>query len=107
MDTEEGEVVQGKVKHNIYKIRQQKISQILRKFCPFRYRKPPGYQADVTKIEPPHSILSLKQENKERILKALREKKQIKYKSKPIKITADFSTQTLKIRKAWITSSTE
>jgi hypothetical protein len=29
-------------------------------------------------------------------LKAVREKKQITYKGKPIKITADFSTKTLK-----------
>jgi hypothetical protein len=29
-------------------------------------------------------------------LKAVREKKQITYKGKPIKITADFSTETLK-----------
>jgi hypothetical protein len=34
-------------------------------------------------------------------LKAVREKKQITYKGKPIKITADFSTETLKARKAW------
>jgi vacuolar-type H+-ATPase catalytic subunit A/Vma1 len=34
-------------------------------------------------------------------LKAVREKKQITYKSKPIKITADFSTETLKARRAW------
>jgi hypothetical protein len=34
-------------------------------------------------------------------LKAVREKKQVTYKGKPIKITADFSTETLKARKAW------
>jgi hypothetical protein len=34
-------------------------------------------------------------------LKAVREKKQITYKGKPIKITADCSTQTLKARRAW------
>jgi hypothetical protein len=34
-------------------------------------------------------------------LKAVREKKQITYKDKPIKITADFSTETLKARRAW------
>jgi hypothetical protein len=39
--------------------------------------------------------------NRERIWKALREKKQITYKGKPIKITADFSMETLKARKAW------
>jgi hypothetical protein len=34
-------------------------------------------------------------------LKAVREKKQITYKSKPIKIIADFSTETLKTRRPW------
>jgi hypothetical protein len=34
-------------------------------------------------------------------LKAVREKKQIPYKGKPIKITADFSTETLKAGRAW------
>jgi hypothetical protein len=34
-------------------------------------------------------------------LKALREKKQITYKGKPNKITADLSTETLKARRAW------
>jgi hypothetical protein len=34
----------------------------LGKFCPFRYRKPPGHQIDLTKTEPPHGILSLKQQ---------------------------------------------
>jgi hypothetical protein len=40
-------------------------------------------------------------ENSERILKAVRERKQIIYKGKPIKITADFSMETLKARRAW------
>jgi hypothetical protein len=34
-------------------------------------------------------------------LKAVREKKQITYKDKPIKITADFSMETYKARRAW------
>jgi hypothetical protein len=34
-------------------------------------------------------------------LKAVREKKQIAYKGKPIKITTDFSTEILKARRAW------
>jgi hypothetical protein len=34
-------------------------------------------------------------------LSAVREKKQITYKGKPIKITADFSTETLEARRAW------
>jgi hypothetical protein len=35
------------------------------------------------------------------IIKATREKKQVTYKGKHIKITADFSTETLKARRAW------
>jgi hypothetical protein len=34
-------------------------------------------------------------------LKAIREKKQITYKGKPINVTTDYSTETLKARKAW------
>jgi hypothetical protein len=34
-------------------------------------------------------------------LKAVREKQQVTYKGKPIKITADFSTETLKARRGW------
>jgi hypothetical protein len=34
-------------------------------------------------------------------MEAIRENKQIIYKGKPIKIAADFSTETLKARKAW------
>jgi hypothetical protein len=37
----------------------------LRKFCPFSYRKPPGHQADLAKIEPPHSISSSNNKHRE------------------------------------------
>jgi hypothetical protein len=40
-------------------------------------------------------------ENTERILKAIKEEKQIICKGKPIKVTADFSTETLKERRSW------
>jgi hypothetical protein len=40
-------------------------------------------------------------ENRERKLKFARQKKHITYKGKPIKITADFSTESLKARRAW------
>jgi hypothetical protein len=39
--------------------------------------------------------------NRERILKSAIKKKQITYKGKSIKITADFSMETLKGRRAW------
>jgi hypothetical protein len=40
-------------------------------------------------------------ETRERILKIVREYKQITYNGKPIKITADFSMEILKARRAW------
>jgi hypothetical protein len=50
---------------------------------------------------PKHIIIkTTNTEYRERILKAVREKKQIAYKGKPIKITADFSMEILKARKA-------
>ena len=38
---------------------------------------------------------------KDRILKAVREKGQVTYKGKPIRITPDFSPETMKARRAW------
>jgi hypothetical protein len=57
----------------------------------------------MTKIEPliiKLIVKTISTENKERILKAVREKNQITYKGKPIKILADFLTENLKTRRA-------
>jgi len=40
-------------------------------------------------------------QNKERILKAVREKGQVTYKGRPIKITPDFLPETMKARRSW------
>jgi hypothetical protein len=40
-------------------------------------------------------------QNKERILKAVREKGQGTYKGRPIRITPDFSPETMKARRSW------
>jgi hypothetical protein len=40
-------------------------------------------------------------QNKEKILKALREEGQVTYKGRPIRITPDFSLETMKTRKSW------
>ena len=51
---------------------------------------------------PRHIIMKMPNiQNKDRILKAAREKHQITYRGKPMRIAADFSTQTLKARRAW------
>lgn len=39
-------------------------------------------------------------QNKEKVLKATREKSQVTYESKPTRITADFSVETLKAKRA-------
>jgi hypothetical protein len=46
----------------------------------------------------PRHIKTLSTQNKERTLKAAKEKRQITYKGKPIRITPDFSTKTLNAR---------
>jgi hypothetical protein len=62
MGIEEGKEFQAKGVHNIFnKIITENFSN-LQKIMPFRYKKPPGHQTDLTKIELPHDILSLKQQ---------------------------------------------
>jgi hypothetical protein len=57
---------------------------------------------DQNRTSPWHIIIkTTSTENRKRILKAVKEKKQIMYKGKHIKITADFSMETLKARRAW------
>ena len=48
----------------------------------------------------PRHIL-IKKTNKERILKAVREKQQVTYKGNPIRLTADLSAETLQARREW------
>ena len=49
-----------------------------------------------------HTLIKLTEiKHKERILKAAREKQQVKYKGKPILLTADLSAETLKARREW------
>jgi tRNA A37 threonylcarbamoyladenosine dehydratase len=55
---------------------------------------------DQNRTSPQHiTIKTTSTENRERLLKAVREKTQITYKGKAIKITADFLTETLKARR--------
>ena len=43
----------------------------------------------------------IKIKDKEKLLKAASEKRQITYKGTPIRLTADFSTETLQVRREW------
>jgi hypothetical protein len=63
MGIEEGEEFQAKGISNIFnKIITENFPN-LEKTMPIRFRKPPGHQAYLTKIELPHNILSLKQKS--------------------------------------------
>lgn len=51
---------------------------------------------------PRHTILKMsKIKDKERILKAARERQQVTYKGNPIRLSADFSGKTLQTRREW------
>ena len=57
---------------------------------------------DTKRPSPKHTILKLSKVNdKERILKRAREKKTVAYEGNPIKLSADFSGETLQARGAW------
>ena len=57
---------------------------------------------DPRRNTPKHIIITLsKIKNKERILEAAREKETVTYKGVPIRLSADFSKETLQARKRW------
>ena len=56
---------------------------------------------DPKKTIPRHIIIKMpKVKDKERILKAAREKETVTYKGVPIRLSADFSKETLQVRRA-------
>ena len=55
---------------------------------------------DPRRVTPRHIIIKLpKVRDKERILKAAREKETVTYKGVPIRLSADFSKETLQVRR--------
>ena len=57
---------------------------------------------DPRRNTPRHIIITLpKIKDKERILKAAREKETVNYKGIPIRLSADFSKETLQARRGW------
>ena len=49
-----------------------------------------------------HIIIRTKKCTKDRILKAVREKDNVTHKGRPLRITTDFSPETMKARRTWI-----
>ena len=57
---------------------------------------------DAERTTPRHIIIKMpKVKDKERILKAAREEQRVTYKGVPIKLSADFSKETLQARRDW------
>jgi hypothetical protein len=57
---------------------------------------------DQKRISSCHIIIKIQNaQNQERILIAVREKDQVSYKGRPIRITPDFSPETMKARRSW------
>jgi hypothetical protein len=103
MGIEEGEEVQAKGMCNIFSKIATESFPNLEKTMPIQVQeasRTPN-RLDQNRTTPQHIIIkTTSTENRERILKAVREKKQTTYKGKPIKIIAEFSTETLKAKRA-------
>jgi hypothetical protein len=103
MDIEEEEEVQAKGMHNIFnKIITENFTN-LEKSTPIQMQQASTSpnRPDQNRTTPQHIIIkTTSTETRERILKAVRKKKQITYKGKLMKITEDFSMGTLKARRA-------
>jgi hypothetical protein len=99
MGIEEGEEVQEKGIHNIFnKIITENFPN-LEKTMPIQVQEGSSTpnRLEQNRTTPQHIIIKT---TRETIFKVVRENTQITYKSKPIKITADFSMETLKARRA-------
>ena len=60
------------------------------------------YKINPRRNTPRHILIKLtKIKDKEKILKAAREKKQVTYEGTPIRLLADFSAETLQARREW------
>jgi hypothetical protein len=99
---EEGKDAKGKC--NIFNKIITENFQNLKKVLPIQIQESPRIpnRLDQNTTCPWHIIIKITTtENRERILKAIREKNQIMYKGKSIKIIVDFSMETSKARRAW------
>jgi microcompartment protein CcmL/EutN len=103
MGIEEGEEMQTKGMHNIFSKIITNNYPNLEKVLPIQIQeasRTPN-RLDQNRTYPWHIITkTISTENRVRILMTVREKKQITYKGKPTKITADFSMETLIARRA-------
>jgi hypothetical protein len=104
MGLEEGEWTQAKGTDKLFNrftaerfsnIEKEKVTQVQE-----AYRIPSCQDQKISSHR--HIIIkTLSTQNKDRILKTSKERRQVTYKGKLIRIAADFSTQTLNTRRTW------
>jgi hypothetical protein len=104
MDVEEGEEIQTKGIDNLFNriiaekfpnLKKKRVTQVQEAY------RTPNLQ-DQKRNTPRHiKIKTLRTQNKERILKAAKEKRRVTDKGKLIRITTDFSSQTPNTRRSW------
>ena len=71
-------------------------------FTQIQEAQPVPYKINPRRNTTRHILIKLRIiKDKEKILKAAREKKQITYKGNPIRLSADFSAETLQARREW------
>jgi hypothetical protein len=108
MGIEDGEEVQAKGISNIFNKIMTGNFPNLEKTMPIQVQETSrtADRLDQNRTTQQHIIINTTStQNRERILKAVREKKQITHKGKPIKISADLSMETLKVGEHGVRSS--
>jgi hypothetical protein len=78
---------------NFPNLKKERVTQVQEAY------RTPNHQDQKRNTQTHHNQNST--QNKERILKAAKEKRQVTYKGKTIRITADLSTQTPNARRSW------
>ena len=99
-----GEEEEQKIKNLFEQIMKENFSNLVKEidFQEVQEAQRVPKKLDPRKHTPRHMIITLpKSKGKERILKAAREKNTITSKGVPIRLSADFSKETLQARKGW------
>ena len=99
----EGEDEEQEIENLFEKIRKEKFPNLLKEIdLQVQEAQKVSNKTDPKRITPRHTTFKMsKIKDKERILKAAREKETVTYKGVPIRQLADFSKETLQIRRDW------
>ena len=100
----EGEVEEQEIENLFEKLMQENFPNLAKEidFQEVQEAQRVPKKLDPRRNTPRHIIITLpKIKDKERILKAAREKERVTYKEIPIRLSADFSKETLQSRRGW------